>query len=287
MARTQQKCVIASTGVHLLLALILIIGPGFRSSKSKMDDLPILDFVPMKTVDALVSGGGYRDGSLPSAAPVVQPPPPTPQPPPVKAEKQPDPDPPKDVPKVVSQPKDDPESLAPSTQSKRKPEISTTLVTRKKDTSEAKTKAEAKAKEEAKEWAESRRQFAQKIGKAADRIGEETSGTTSIRLRGPGGGGLPYTSFLAAVKKAYEDAWVVPDGVEDDKSTAVASVTIARDGSVVRAHIISRSGNALIDHSVQATLDRVRIAAPLPDDSKGNERTVDINFNVKAKQGLG
>ncbi len=283
MDRTQKKCIIASTGLHLLLVLVLIIGSAFGSSKSPQDDMPILDFVPLKTVDALMSGGGYRDGTLPVAAPVVKQTPPVTPPAPVQKQPDPEPAPPKELPKEAPQPKENTESLVPSAQAKRKPEISTTLVTRKRDSSDAKAKARA----EAKALADSRRQLASQIGKAADRIGADVGGETSIKLLGPGGGGVPYANWLQSVKSAYESAWVVPDGVADDQSTAAVSVTIAKDGSVVRAYIQRRSGNTLVDHSVQATLDRVRFAAPLPEDAKENERTVTINFNVKAKQGLG
>ena len=43
MNRLQKKCFIASAGIHLLLALVLFIGPAFVPSKSKTDDLPILN----------------------------------------------------------------------------------------------------------------------------------------------------------------------------------------------------------------------------------------------------
>jgi hypothetical protein len=55
----------------------------------------------------------------------------------------------------------------------------------------------------------------------------------------------------------------------------------------VRSAIVRKSGNAMVDHSVQMTLDRVRRVAPLPKESSGNERTVTIGFNVKAKRGIG
>ena len=42
--RLQKKCFIASAGFHLLLAVILLIGPGFLPSKNSQDDLPLLDF---------------------------------------------------------------------------------------------------------------------------------------------------------------------------------------------------------------------------------------------------
>jgi len=38
---------------------------------------------------------------------------------------------------------------------------------------------------------------------------------------------------------------------------------------------------------VKATLDRVRYVRPLPEGAKESQRTVTINFSVKAKQGLG
>ncbi len=291
MNRTQKKCVLASAGAHLLLVVILIIGPAFGSSRRKPDEVPLLDFVPYKTVDALVSGGGYRDGRPPQMAPVprTQPPAPQPQaqPQPQPPEKQRDPDPPKEAAKEADPPEKPVESLVPSARPKRKPEVNMTLVKRKRSTDEAKTKAEARAREEARAYADSRRQIAREIGRLADRIGEETAGSTEIKLQGPGGGGVPYANFLQAVKTVYTDAWVVPDGVINDQATAVAAVTIARDGTVLRYRLVTRSGDSLVDHSVQATLERVKFAAPLPEDSKEQERTVTINFNVKAKQGIG
>ena len=65
MDRLQKKCFVASTGFHLLLVVILIVGPAFLASHSKSEDMPILAFIPVKTVDALVSGGGDPHGSPP------------------------------------------------------------------------------------------------------------------------------------------------------------------------------------------------------------------------------
>ena len=149
--------------------------------------------------------------------------------------------------------------------------------------------AEAKAREaaQAKEAAEARRNLANAFGKAASQIENGISSGTSVELKGPGGGGIPYANFLQAVKSVYARAWVVPDGVTDDNATAVASVTIARDGTVVSSRITRASGSPAVDRSVQVTLDRVKYAAPLPDDAKENQRTVTINFNVKARRALG
>jgi TonB family protein len=118
-------------------------------------------------------------------------------------------------------------------------------------------------------------------------IEQGVSGGTTIVLPGPGGGGVPYANFLDDVKKIYSDAWLVPDSVTDDEATTTASVTIARDGTVVSSRIIRPSGNALADASVDAALRRVTHAVPLPDGAKEDQRTVTIKFNVKAKRGLG
>src|SRR5262249_37565995 len=109
----------------------------------------------------------------------------------------------------------------------------------------------------------------------------------SVELKGPGGGGVPYANFLEAVKSVYQHAWVVPDGITDDNATTAASVTIARDGTVVSAHITRSSGNPGVDQSVQRTWDKVKWAAPMQDPAKETERAVKINFNVAANRAAG
>jgi colicin import membrane protein len=309
MDRLQKKCFIASVGAHALLALILFIGPAFQSSTSKTDNLPVLEFIPDKTFDALVSGGGNPQAQplaappapqpkplappppQPQPQPEVQPPPPAPRPRPApQPEKIREPEPPKETVKEAKSPKLDPESLELSKDRKtKKPEISTKLVTRtQRDTkAEAKAQADAQAREDAQAATDARRRLARQIGRMAEHLGGEVSGATTIELKGPGGGGVPYANFLQAVKSVYERAWLLPDGVTDEDATVAVSVTIARDGTVVSARITRSSGNAAVDRSVQATLDRVKYAAPLPDDAKENERTVGISFNVKAKRALG
>ena len=146
MDRTQKKCLIASTGVHLLLALILILGPAFLSSKGQSDNLPVLDFIPVKTVDALVSGGGERDAKPPPSSTPPQAQPPVPQPPPPPVEKPIVKELPKD--EEVKPLKQEPDSLEPAKEHKKLPDVSTTLTTRTKDKAE-KTREEARAHEQA------------------------------------------------------------------------------------------------------------------------------------------
>ncbi len=287
MNRLQKKCLIGSASLHLLLGAVLFVGPAFLASSSKpTDDTPVLTFVPLVTSDKEVSGGGEKD--VKSAPPAAQlPPEPTPLPQPAKQpEKQPDPEPVKEV----KPPKPDETSLEPAKESKpKKPEISLKQVTRptRDSKADARKAAEAEAKAQAQAAERARQSAIRAIGEAADRIGNGVSGGTDIKLQGPGGGGVPYANFLQAVKSVYERAWVVPDGVADDDATTTASVTIARDGTVISSRITRSSGNAAVDHSVRATLDRVTFAAPLPPNAKEEQRTVSINFNVRAKRAIG
>jgi TonB family protein len=286
MNRLQKKCFLASAGVHSLLLLILFVGPAFLSSSPPKDNMPILDFVPFKTVDAMVSGGGNPRAKPLATPPPIEPPKPVaqaPVQPPPKPETKPEPQP--EPVKPVVQPKPDPDAVEPEPK-RRKLNISTDVVTRD---SSAKDAAKKKADQQAEARARTayQKQLASKIGALADTLSTGLSSPTEVELKGPGGGGVPYANFLQAVKSRYANAWVVPDGVADDNATTTASVTIARDGTVISARITRHSGNVEVDRSVQRTLDEVKWAAPLPDDAKENERTVSINFNVKAKKALG
>jgi periplasmic protein TonB len=267
MNRLQKKCFFASTGLHLVLVFVLIVGPAFLMPGSRTENLPTLDFVPVKTVDALISGGGNPKAQPPPPAP------PTPTPP-APAEALPTPTPPETA--KVSEPET--RSLEVSKERKRKVEVSTKLVVRKTNEPVDARAAEKRARDEAR-----RQQAASAIGQAVRGIEGGLSGSTTIELKGPGGGGLPYANWKQAVKSVYDRAWLLPVGVAADAATAAATVTIARDGEVISAKLTRFSGNGDVDQSVQATLDRVRFAAPLPDDAKENERTITIYFDVNAK----
>ncbi|HEY2082358.1 MAG TPA: TonB family protein [Verrucomicrobiae bacterium] len=287
MNRLQKKCIIASTGLHLLLALILLVGPGFLSSRSKEDNTPQLDFIPLATIDGALSGGGDNTVKAPPAALVTPPTPPSPPAPvappepvtppvtPAVAEKTPEKQQPtvRETPTEVKLPKND----APSLEIPRKHKIvvDTKLVT----TSAADAKATRDAAKKAAAAAERRQ--AEAVARALSGIRGGVAGSTEVKLGGPGGGGIPYANFRSAVQKVYWDAWNVPEGVPN--VTVEATVTIARDGTVITARIINSSGNATVDASVQRTLDRVKFAAPLPESAKEDSRPVTIDFNTEAK----
>lgn len=325
MDRLQKKCFVGSVTGHVALIVIVLSSAAFVSSEKKanpdpMKDLQIIDFVPLITTDALVApGGGNPNAAKPpevmtappavSLAPAAQATPePEPEPPPQtrepeqKAPPEPEPEPvapapkptirepaPKPAPKA---PKDDSSLVPGATKKKRVFDFKPTVrgADSKADSkAEAKKKAAALAAERAAERRESdrRRQLAQGIASAVSAIGQSSSRGVAIELKGPGGGGVPYANFFQAVMGAYNRAWHLPDSVTDEGATAEATITIARDGTVISARISKPSGNSGLDRSVRSTLDRVKWAAPLPESEKENQRTVTINFNVGAKRGLG
>src|SRR5262249_35299889 len=93
MNRFQKKCFIVSMGLHLLLAVILIVGPAFLSSRGNEQAVTPIDFIPVKVVEGAITGGGNPNANPPPPAPPAPPTPVTPPPQQAKVEQ------PKDVPK--------------------------------------------------------------------------------------------------------------------------------------------------------------------------------------------
>jgi TonB family protein len=287
MNRLQKKCFIASAGFHLLLAVILVVGPAFLSSKSRQDDMRLLDVIPAKLIDAAFSS----DGGNPNAKP-PPPTPPTPDPPIVQPQVQPRPEPEKakvrepDPPKDAVTPKPEAESLEMSKEQKpRKPQVSLTPVKR---TLKPKETTKPEIDPQAQQFAENRKKAAALIGKTARSLREDLSSSTTIETNyGQGPGGEAYANYAQVVKSIYEHAWTPPDDTASDDAITKVTVTIRNDGTVVSAQILKDSGEVSVDKSVQRTLDRVTFIAPFPEGARDKQRTYKINFNLKAKRLLG
>jgi|ERR1041385_4247542 TonB family protein len=281
MNRLQKKCFLVSAGMHVLLPVILVLGSALTPKSKPHDNMPILDIIPLITTEKQATGDGNRNvrTALPQFNQPVTPPQPAPKP--KLAEKADDPDPPKDSPEESFEPRKD--------SNKRKlPNVPTALTTRKNPNA-AKTTPRRMVDDSAEREAnETRKKLADALASAAHDLRDNTSTTVKFTdgFAGSGTDGVPYGNFLAAVKTIYTRAWNVPDGDENEDATAEVSVTIAKDGKVLSASIIRKSGNSRVDLSVQMTLDRVRYVAPLPATDTKGERTVTIGFNAKARRGL-
>src|ERR1051325_1552179 len=68
MNRLEKKCLIASTGTHLFLFLLLVFGSAFFVSRDKTMSLRPLTAVPTRLVDDALSGGGGNPNIAPSDA---------------------------------------------------------------------------------------------------------------------------------------------------------------------------------------------------------------------------
>lgn len=298
MTRMQKKCLIATAGFHLTLLLILVFGSAFFTEQPKPDDSQALTVIPANLVDAALNSGVKS----------AQPPPPTPVPKPPEPQPQPAPEPPQPKPVVMppppqptpaptlvervekyfksEPPKPKPEAVKPVEREEKplrpRPEIKVNLnlVTRNNvntpDTSAADNAREIKRERDARLKA---------IARAASAIIDNASSATEVEM--PGASSVSYANYASVVKSIYERAWRTPNSVDNDNAITRVSVTIASDGTVTSSRILTPSGDANVDASVQQTLDRVTFIAPFPDGAKEKEKTFIINFNLKAKRMFG
>jgi TonB family protein len=132
---------------------------------------------------------------------------------------------------------------------------------------------------------DNRRRAAALISQTANSL-RDLSSSTEIVMPGEGFGEA-YASYASAVRSVYERNWIPPEDTTDDNAITKVTVTIGNTGKVLSASIIRPSGETVVDRSVQRTLDRVTFIRPFPDGSKDKQRTYTINFNLKAKRGLG
>jgi TonB family protein len=274
MNRLQKKCVIGTAGVHLLLAVILVVGPAFFYSKPKADDLQVLDVIPANLIDAAFNSG-VANAAPPPPAPVTPPQPPPPAPvvtPPAPAPQKVEKTEPVKPPDKLS-----PDNLKPVEKTAktepRKVQISTQRVART-----------APKNSPATDNSQQQQRLARASRSALQNLKNNLTSATTIDM--PGNSSVAYANYATVVKSVYEQAWILPNDVSDGANTK-ASVTIANDGTVISARIITPSGDAGLDASVQRTLERVKSIAPFPEGATEKERTYIINFNPQVKRLLG
>ena len=276
MNRLQKKCVMATAGFHLLLLVILFVGPAFFRAKEKPDETPVLDMIPANLVDS--ASTGVQAAQPPPPAPTVVPPtptPPAPTPTPVVTPPTPAPTPekiePVKPPKETVKPDLTPVEK-PSVTKRQPPKINLKLTERTvtKNSSPATPAPPDNSKA---------------VRSALRALRNNLSSATSIDM--PGNSSASAANYAQVVKSVYEQAWTPPDDTASNDANIKVRVTIARDGTVISARVIGPSGDASVDKSVRSTLERVQFIAPFPSGSTDRERSYIINFNLKAKRMLG
>jgi TonB family protein len=302
----QKKCIIATAGFHLLLLVILFLGPGFFRQPSPPDALPVLKVIPLNAIEAALTSGSAAVTPPPAAhqqppqpPQPVTPTPPTPEPPkpvatppvepkpveakPVEHEVEPTPE--------VAKPEPDVEKPSAEPAPLPKPEhtidIDLTHVvhkvskTRRHEESEAR-EAAAEARAEARAEHEAEQQREQAISRITGSIRNNLTHDTDVTM--PGESSAATANYGQIVKSIYYNAWNLPDSASSDEASPKVRIVVARDGSVISAHIIEPSGDAAVDDSVQRTLDRVTFIRPFAEDATENERTFTIKFDAQTKR---
>ena len=212
MNRLQKKCVIVTVGVHLLLLVILMVGPAFFSPRPKADDSPVIDVIPANLIDAPFNSGVAN----------AQPPPPTPpQPlPPAPVVTPPAPVPPKEEPPkpVVKETEREPTPLE-KPKEVYKPQVNTKLVTRN-----------APKNSPTADNSQQQQRQVRAIRSALRNLKSNLTSATTIDM--PGNSSVAYASYGTVVVSVYRHAWVPPDGMATDNVMMKFSVNIANDGTV-------------------------------------------------------
>lgn len=321
MSKLAKKCFIASTGVHLLLLVVLIFGSAFFVSRQKTETGPApLTFIPEKTVDALVNPSGGNPNVEP--APTPPPPPPAPEkvepppppsapevkraepvvvkpveiePPPAKIERPNSfklPPPSKKKLKTMEAKVETPKETKPKTPPKKTEiKVDLTPVTREKrdELREAvrrqQEEAEAQRRAQERAYAKYAAQRSKQLDSALANLNKGLTPSMAIEMPGPGG--EAFANYGQVVISIYENAWLVPPDLSSDAPTVKATVTIRKDGSVISARVIGASGNSKVDHSVEKVLRDVKFIAPFPEGAKESQRTFNIDFNLKMKRQIG
>lgn len=319
MDRTQKRCLVASVALHAGLLGVIVLAAAFSQPPPALPDVPVLEMIP---TDLKLTDGNHIGGGSPTAkppAPQRQPEParpvdPQPEPPkkaeskpkPTKVEPKPEPkaEPKSQKPPAAKEPestKADPKVQAQDVDPNRKAakpavQVSSNRVKRTNtDAAAAEARAQAAREKAEAEAAEARareieaansarQQLASRLRNSASSIAEGTGTSTKIEMPGPGGEAYaPYISYLG---RFYKERWRSPRASTRKSAYVGASVTIARDGSVVSWDVIEPSGLREVDDSVRDVLKRYAKLRPLPEGSKDSQRRFTIQFRLDADTAL-
>ncbi len=151
---------------------------------------------------------------------------------------------------------------------------------RRREEAEARREAEA----EAAATREQKRRFdawQQGIKSVSEGLKKGLSGETTITTPGFDGSGEAWMGYGTWLKSFYEANWKRPSSLPVPVAYVGVSITVARDGQLVRFEVIERSGIRALDDSVKEVLQRYRTLRPLPEDTKVPERVFKIQFKLE------
>jgi len=312
MSRLQKKCLAFSVGLHGLLLAVLIAGSAFAPAP-KDNDLVLLNMIPANILDkAGVGGGSPQAVALQPAPPPPQPQAqaqPTPLPPPPKPERQerrteiPKPvEPkrrvePKEITRAEPEPAPAEHGLAPEPKPRRKPhevQVDYTPAStqfnkskKQKETDEARQAAieadQARAAARASARAEARRQ--REIKAALDTLASGVAATAAqhVTIDNEGEGGPSFADYKTVIYSIYNRNWIRPDSTVNRGAQAKVRILVGRDGSIISAEIVTPSGEASMDRSVERDLRSVKSLPPFPAGAQDQQRSFFILFDLSTE----
>lgn len=159
---------------------------------------------------------------------------------------------------------------------------------------DAKAKQRAEAEERAQAVAKAKAALAahqQRVAKMNSILGGISGGLSSpvdINIdAGSGPNAVAFLEYGQMMVQVYERSWLLPGTLSDSTAVVSVTVTVARNGRVLNWDIRKGSGNSAIDKSVRETLQKVTQFEPFPASFREQQRTFNIDFNLKAKRTTG
>ena len=279
MNRLEKKCFIASTGLHLLLALILLVGPAFLGSQQKPAPAQYIEIIPANIIEGAFAGGGNPHAKPPAPSPPRRETAPAPPPEPAKPQKH----------QTLEEPKLETASVEPSESGKRKPQIDLSKTTTRQTDSKSKSKPKPREDSETQRLAKARADQAAQVRSALENLKEGLSSSTSIDIQGPGG--EAYAGYLSVLQSIYQSCYdrelAAAGELAGKESTVIVVVTVERSGRVVNSRVSRPSGIAQLDRLVRRVLDQVDFIRAFPAGSKDSERTFTIGFELRLNRAIG
>jgi TonB family protein len=297
MTRLQKKCFLVSAGMHGLLGVVLFGTAAFRD-KPAPKDIPILTMIPSRILDEAGAGGGSPAPAAAAPQPAAQPVQPPQPAPAVVRTPQPVAPPQPAEPIERPQPREVEREPAPEHSTERETEAkpvhkaheihvdytpASTLTHRKRAKASETEEAEYSSSSESKRL---RRQITASLDALAS--GVQSSGAQRTVVDMPGqGGGEAFAGYETVIYNAYYHAWITPDSVVDRLGATDVKIVVARDGTIISAEIINRSGDPALDRSVERALRTVTKLPPFPTSARDEERSFLLRFNLEAKERSG
>lgn len=310
MSTLEQRCLMGSAAVHAGLVAALLVA-SLVAARRAFDPsaLPPIELVSLEGVritDGIGAGGGTPTPPPPAPPsppqrpvdpPLRLPPPPTREAPrpQARAEAPPEPKSSQERAVQVSPEVKKSQDVDASLKGKARAEkADADKKPRKIEVAQSTSRSAAKdlAAERAAEAAESRRQAAlaakaaqerwsKAVGGIHSKLSESLSGETTISVPGPGGGGEVWIGYATYLKSFYEVRWRRPSSLPAPVAYVGVSITVARDGRLLRAEVLDKSGIRELDNSVNEVIQRYRQLEPLPSGSTDSERTFRIKFRLE------